>query len=146
MICCLWQPARVWRCFYHRVHRAAMSTSWSTFLYEGKILPGWRVQGEPSHPLLLYLPSCTNWKCTLQLRGQIHSPYLSSTPYTEGTLWFLLQFTVCTQSLKVLCTFPVCCTVLYHVAGAKESIARGSCCFGCRLIWLQALFPISFHW
>ncbi len=37
------------------------------------------------------------------------------------------------------------CTVLYHVAGVQEYIARGLCLFGCRLIWLQALFPVIIH-
>jgi hypothetical protein len=33
-----------------------------------------------AHPLLLYLPSRAKLWCTLQLRGQIHSPFFSSTP------------------------------------------------------------------
>jgi hypothetical protein len=32
-------------------------------------------------PPSLYLPSRTKLQCTLQLRGQIHSSYFTSTPY-----------------------------------------------------------------
>ncbi len=41
--------------------------------------------GVHAHPLLLYLLSRTKFWCTLQLRGQIHSPYFYSTPIC--TLW-----------------------------------------------------------
>jgi hypothetical protein len=34
--------------------------------------------GVHAHPLSLCLPSCTKLQCTLQLRGQIHSPYFIS--------------------------------------------------------------------
>ncbi len=33
-----------------------------------------------AHPLSLYSPSRTKLQCTLQLRGQIHSPYFISIP------------------------------------------------------------------
>jgi hypothetical protein len=37
--------------------------------------------GVHAHPLSLYLPSRTKLHCTLQLRGQIDSPYFLSTLY-----------------------------------------------------------------
>jgi hypothetical protein len=40
-------------------------------------------------PLSLYLPSLAKLWCTLRLRGQIHSPYFSSTPVC--TLWCTLS-------------------------------------------------------
>ncbi len=36
--------------------------------------------GVHARTLSLYLPSRTKLQCMLQLRGQIHSPYLISTP------------------------------------------------------------------
>ncbi len=36
--------------------------------------------GVHAHPLSLYLPSRTKLRCTLQLRGQIHSPCFISIP------------------------------------------------------------------
>ncbi len=41
--------------------------------------------GGNARPLSLNLPSRTKLWCTLQLRGQIHSPYFYSTPVC--TLW-----------------------------------------------------------
>ncbi len=75
--------------FYERppesTHRVAMATFWSTFHHDDKICPtwwGWRVY---VLPLSLYLQSRAKLWCTLQLRGQIHFPYFSSTPIR--TLW-----------------------------------------------------------
>ncbi len=66
-------------------HRVAVVTFCRTFHIDGKIGPAsWRVKGEGwrVHALLLslYLPSPTKLWCTLQLRGQIPSPF-SPLPY-----------------------------------------------------------------
>jgi hypothetical protein len=45
------------------------AASWRTFRHDGKLV------GVHAHPLSLHLPSRTKLQCTLQLRGQIHSPY-----------------------------------------------------------------------
>ncbi len=57
-----------------------MATFWRTFHHEGKISPAWRGWEMHAQPLSLYLPPRAKLWCTLQLRGQIHSPYFSSTP------------------------------------------------------------------
>ncbi len=57
--------------------------------------PGEGGQGR-RHPLALYLPSRTKLWCTLQLRGQIHSPYFYYTPLC--TLRFAQCKHVCISS------------------------------------------------
>ncbi len=69
----------------HRVHRVAMATFWHTFHHDGKISPA-KWGGRHTLPLSLYLPSRAKLWCTLQLRGQMHSPYFSSTLIC--TLWY----------------------------------------------------------
>jgi hypothetical protein len=66
---------------HHRVHtRVAMVDFWRTF-HHGKISPGWWGWGVHAHPLSLYLPSRTKLQCTLQLRGQIYTPLITSLPF-----------------------------------------------------------------
>ncbi len=69
-ICSLW--------YYppQSTHRVATPAFWRTFHRDGKISPGLvRVGGCTSTPLSLNLTSRTKLLCTLQLRGQIHSPH-----------------------------------------------------------------------
>ncbi len=69
----------------HRVHKVAMATFLRTFHHDGKICSAWWGCGCALH-LSLYLPSQAQlWWCTLQLRGQRHFPYFSSTSIC--TLW-----------------------------------------------------------
>ncbi len=58
----------------------AKAAFWRTFHHDGKMSPGWWRWGAHAHPLSLYLSSHTKLQCTLQLSGQIHSPYFYSTP------------------------------------------------------------------
>ncbi len=49
----------------------------------GKISPawwGWKLHAYDAHPLSLYLPSRTKLWCTLQLRGQVNNPPISTLP------------------------------------------------------------------
>jgi hypothetical protein len=59
--------------------QSGMNTFWLTFrlIMEKLALvgEGGEEGGGHAHPLSLYLPSRTKLRCTLQLRGQIHSPY-----------------------------------------------------------------------
>ncbi len=69
-------------------HRMAMDTIWRKFHHDGKISPawwGWLVHGPPPFHSI-YHHEQSFGVCKLQLRGQIHSPYFSSTPIC--TLWF----------------------------------------------------------
>ncbi len=43
--------------------------------------------GVQAHPLSLYLPSRTKLQCTVQLRGQMHSPYFISIPICNLWCW-----------------------------------------------------------
>ncbi len=70
----------------HTDYRVAMANFWRTFNHDGKISPAWWWWGVHAHPLSLDLPSRAKLWCTLQLRGQIHSPYFYSTPIC--TLWY----------------------------------------------------------
>jgi hypothetical protein len=56
-------------------HRVATAAFWSTFHHDGKISPGCGGGGGARPP-----PSRIKLQCTLQLSGQIHSPYFISTP------------------------------------------------------------------
>jgi len=67
-------------CAVHRVQRVAMTTFWRTFHHDGKISSAWWGWGVQALPLSLYLPSQAKLWFALQLRGQIHSSYFSSTP------------------------------------------------------------------
>jgi hypothetical protein len=61
-------------------NRVAMASFW--------ISSAWWRWGEHTHPLSVYLPSRTKLWCTLQLKGQIHSPNFHSIPIF--TLWSAL--------------------------------------------------------
>ncbi len=70
-------------------HRVATAAFWGTFLHDGKLAQaggggGWG-GALHAHPLSIYYSSRTKLQCTLQLRGQLHSPYFISTPIC--TLW-----------------------------------------------------------
>jgi hypothetical protein len=58
----------------HTTHRVAIADFWREIHHDR-----W---GLHAHPLSLYLPSHihTKLQCTLELRGQIHSPFFISTP------------------------------------------------------------------
>ncbi len=58
-----------------------------------KLKPGWWGWRVHAHSFPLYLPSRKKLKCTLQVLGQIHSPYFSSTP--RCTLWSTKPFATC---------------------------------------------------
>ncbi len=61
-------------CHYqHRVHRVAMATLQRTFHHS------------PFHSTVSTIPSRAKVRCTVQLSGQMHSPYFYSTPIF--TLW-----------------------------------------------------------
>jgi hypothetical protein len=68
--------------FTYRVHRVAMTIYWRTFHHDGKISPAWWRWGVHALPHSLYLPSQAMLWCTLQLRENMHYPYVyfSSTP------------------------------------------------------------------
>jgi hypothetical protein len=67
-------------------HRVAMATFWRTFHHHDKNQPSLvRVLGGACPPPFTLLPSQAKLWCTLQLRGQIYSPYFSSIPIC--TLW-----------------------------------------------------------
>ncbi len=71
---------------YHRVHT---EWQWPISGVHPVMMEKSALAGEVhAHPLSLYLPSCTKLQCTLQLRGQIHSPYFISTHIC--TLWITL--------------------------------------------------------
>jgi hypothetical protein len=80
---------------------------WSTFLHEGKILPGWRVQG--STPTLFYY-IYHHVQCTLQLRGQIQF-YTVHCIYTkfEGSVYFscVLYFIMLKATRGIYCKRPM---------------------------------------
>ncbi len=64
----------------HRVHKEwQLPPSRRTFHRDGKISPAWCGRGGGVHalPLSLCLPSRAKLWCTLQLRGQIRSPYFT---------------------------------------------------------------------
>jgi len=69
--------------------------------------------GMHAHPLSLYRPSRTKLYCTLQLRGQIHSPYFYSTPIC--TLW--LYWTARSDPSSSLCLCYV-----YFISGDDQRI------------------------
>jgi hypothetical protein len=60
----------------HRVHREATAAFWRLFHHDGKISPAWQRLGGARR---------TKLQCTLQLSGQIHSPYFIS--INICTLW-----------------------------------------------------------
>ncbi len=62
--------------------------------------------GAHAHPLSLYPPSRAKLWCTLQLKGQILSPYFSSTHIC--TLWYMLYKWRTSQ-------YRVCCSYLYFI-------------------------------
>ncbi len=62
-------------------YRVAVVTFWRTFHFDGKIIPSpilVRV-GVHAYPISLHLALRTKLWRTLQLRGQIHSPYFYAT-------------------------------------------------------------------
>jgi hypothetical protein len=61
-----------------------MADFFRTFHHDGESAMAGEGGRVHAHPLLLYLPSRTKFQCTLQLTGQIHSPYLISTPYVPS--------------------------------------------------------------
>ncbi len=67
--------------FHHRVHKEwqwPLSGVYSIMMEKSaQSSEGW---GKHAYPFSLYLPSLTKLWCTLQLRGQTHSPYFYSTP------------------------------------------------------------------
>ncbi len=72
-------------------HRVAMAIFWRSFHHDNKISPAWWGLGCTPSPFI-YLPSWAKLWCMLQLRGQIHSTYFSSTP--TSTLWYTLPVRV----------------------------------------------------
>jgi hypothetical protein len=91
--CCREEPKLCPYTCPHRVHRVAMTTFWRTFYHEGKISPDW--EGALLPPITIFT-SCTNLRCTLQLREQINTPPVSHLP-------------------------PICtlCLPLWHLIGAE---------------------------
>jgi hypothetical protein len=73
---------------WESTNRLAMATFWRTFHHHGKISPAWWGWGVHTLYLSLYLPSRAKLCCTgmLQLRGQIHSSYFSSTVFSSVLL------------------------------------------------------------
>ncbi len=103
-------------------YRLAMATFWRTFHHDGKFSPGWWGCVVHALPLSLYLPSQAKLWCTLQLRGQIRSSYLSS------TLFLLYPFS------------PPCSRYMYttepefvKLQGAQESIPKNDSTSLCSL-------------
>jgi hypothetical protein len=81
----------------------------------------------PMHLLSLYLPSRTKLQCTLQLRGQIHSPNFISTVYLYvfcgvqyspiSYLQYNSMYSVVYTSLQWFCLYAYCINSL-HIAFA----------------------------
>jgi hypothetical protein len=80
-------------------HRVTGAAFWHKFHHDGKNCLGWWEWGVHALPLSLYSPLRTKLQCTLQLRGQIHSPCLVSAPmysvvYTHHSLIVSLHFSI----------------------------------------------------
>jgi hypothetical protein len=85
-------------------HRVEMSDFWRAFHHDGKSSMHWLVRVGGARPLpftLQYLSSRTKLQCTLQLRGQIHSPYFISTPYMYSVVCSMLPVENCIKVLTV---------------------------------------------
>ncbi len=76
-------------------HRVAATAFWRTFHHDGKSSPGWcgwGGGGGARPPPFSLLPSRTKLQCTLQLSGQIRSPYFNFTNICTLWVWVRSQF------------------------------------------------------
>ncbi len=80
--------------FQHWIHRVATAAFWHTYsIMMEKLAQAGEGGGLLAHPLSLYLPSRTKLQCTLQLRGQIHSPYFIYIPVYSVVEFYPLEST-----------------------------------------------------
>ncbi len=123
--CCSHRVHTEWQWSFSGVHCIMMAKS---------AQPAWWGRGVHAHLLSLYLPSRTMLWCMLQLRGQIHSPYLYSTPIC--TLW--LELCRHCWSDVVGCVSFVCCLYKCYVTAEHAFFA----CFP--LFWTYRIASIYY--
>jgi hypothetical protein len=82
-------------------HGVATTAFWRTFRHDGKLAQSGAGGGVQAHPLSFHLPSHTKLQCSLQLSGQIYSPYFISTNIC--TLWSVPHKSSFLTLLKIFC-------------------------------------------